>query len=188
MVKIGPEDRHPDKVHVAEGRAEAVQQELVRIWPAARAAPKGAVQLQRLTCKTQWLVKPDMCNNCAAYWSAGATLRAESPAERQEPAGHSLQACKDRALNQCSTPSSQSQAVSSCAKQGQQRDVLMPWSMTESQVDDASPLAIRLSNALALSDKFACPRTPPKPHQHWLDGCVLFASSSQVPSQRAHLP
>ena len=51
MVERGPEDGHSDETHVAQGRAEAVQQELVRVWPAARAAPEGAVQAQGLVCQ-----------------------------------------------------------------------------------------------------------------------------------------
>ena len=51
VVELGPEDGHTDEAHFAEGRAEAVQQELVRVWPAARAAPEGAGQAQGLVCQ-----------------------------------------------------------------------------------------------------------------------------------------
>ena len=51
VVELGPENSHPDESHFAEGRAEAVQQELVRVWPAACAAPEGAVQAQGLVCQ-----------------------------------------------------------------------------------------------------------------------------------------
>ena len=100
MVKLGPENSHPDEPHFAEGRAEAVQQELVRVWPAARAAPEGAVQAQGLVCQeSQTVHESQLYNKPDAYYSFARHARAQVPLCRLRilPSGKSLQklqACK----------------------------------------------------------------------------------------------
>ena len=163
-VKDGPEDSHPDEVHVAERRTEAVQQEFVRVWAAARAAPKGAAQPQGLVCDRQRFVRPDAMHTVPHH------VRVQAPLCRLTvlPSSKSLQgtACTPaRAVLSGTAPrlavGKEDPAECQAAQEHRrQRDALMPCSVISSQVEDACPLVMRLSSALTFSDKSACPGRP----------------------------
>ena len=72
----------------------------------------------------------------------------------------------------------------------------MPCSVTESQVEDASPVAMRLSSVLTFSNKSACPATPLHSNPCMMYAICFKQPGVQEPEQQqcttpalgAHLP
>ena len=171
MVEVGPEDGHPYVLHMAERRAEAVQQKLVRVGATARAAPEGAKQVQGLICKRQPSVSRLSCVqlrstlDCRCHFPGTESCRAARACIVQsaslrgpcyQPLVYSF-LCSVKGQADCQAAQKQRRK-----RKRRRRNALMPCCVRSSQVDDAWPLLTRLSSVLTFSDRAAWPHRPPK--------------------------